>query len=240
MRHVVDFALPPRCAGCGEITASDGAFCPECWSGLDLLGSPCCDRCALPFESDALSGADGLCLGCRDRAPAFDRMRAAVAYGELARGVALKLKYGRKPGAARVMATLMSRHVGAFTGSGDPILCPVPLHRSRLWTRGYNQAALIARALARRHKLELVPDLLQRTRATPPLKEMGPAERARTVRGAFRLHPRRAAKVEGRHILLVDDVYTSGATVGACAKVLKQGGAAQVGVLCWARVLHGD
>lgn len=240
LARAIDFALPPRCAGCGAITGSEGAFCPDCWAGLDLLGAPCCDRCAAPFEADALAGEDGLCLGCRSGPPVFDRLRAAVAYGELARGVALKLKYGRRPGAARVMANLMSRHVAVFTGAAAPILCPVPLHRSRLWQRGYNQAALIARALARRHRLELVPDLLQRTRATPPLKEMGPAERARVVRGAFRLHPRHASKVKGRPILLIDDVFTSGATVSACARVLKAGGAAHVGVLCWARVLHGD
>jgi ComF family protein len=236
LRSAVDFALPPRCSGCGAITASAGAFCPDCWHSLDLLGPPCCDCCALPFEGEQGEGA--LCAGCLADPPRFDRLRAAVAYGDLAREVALKLKYGRRPAAARVMAGLMSRHVAEFD---EPILCPVPLHRWRIWRRGYNQAALIAATLARRHKLELQQDLLKRIKATPPLKEMGPAERRRVVKGAFRIHERHRAAIAGRTVLLIDDVFTSGATVSACASVLKRAGAARVGVLCWARVVRdGD
>ncbi len=235
LRHVVDFALPPRCSGCGCITARQGAFCPDCWGKLDLLGPPCCARCALPFDHDQL--ADMVCGGCMAEPPPFDRLRAGVAYGELARDVALKLKYGRRPGVAETMAGLIERHLAAFDA---PILVPVPLHRWRIWRRGYNQSALIAASLARRGALELRRDLLQRTKATPPLKHMGPAERRRVVRGAFRIHPRHAETIKGRNILLVDDVFTSGATVGACARVLKRAGAAEVGVLCWARVIRGE
>jgi ComF family protein len=234
LRRVADFALPPRCAGCGAVTQSQGAFCLDCWSGLDLLGTPCCARCALPFEHE--EGEERLCAGCLADPPPFDRLRAAVAYGELARTVALKLKYGRRPGVAATMAGLMARHVGAF---GDPILCPVPLHRWRIWRRGYNQAALIAARLSRRHELELRQDLLLRVKATPPLKEMSPAERRRAVSGAFRVHPRHTDLIKGRNILLVDDVFTSGATVSACARVLKRAGAVEVGVLTWARVVRG-
>jgi ComF family protein len=234
LRQVADFALPPRCAGCGSVTQEQGAFCLDCWAGLDLLGPPCCAQCALPFEH--AEGEERLCAGCLADPPAFDRLRAAVSYGELAKGVALKLKYGRRPGVAATMAGLMARHLDAFD---KPILCPVPLHRWRIWRRGYNQAALIAASLARRHDLTLARDLLVRVKATPPLKEMGPAERRRAVRGAFRVNPRRAGAVKGRNILLIDDVFTSGATAGACARVLKRAGAAHVGVLCWARVVRG-
>lgn len=177
------------------------------------------------------------CAACLAEPPPFDRLRAAVAYGDLARSVALKLKYGRRPGVAVTMAGLMARHL---PDEGAPLLCPVPLHRWRIWRRGYNQSALIAGALAKRRNLEVVPDLLERVKATPPLKDMGPAERRRVVRGAFRINPKRADYAKGRNILLIDDVFTSGATVGACARMLKRGGAGEVGVLTWARVVRGS
>ncbi len=235
LRHAVDFALPPRCAGCGCITERQGAFCPDCWGKLDLLGPPCCARCALPFDHD--EGAELTCAGCLAEPPPFARLRAAVAYGELARNVALKLKYGRRPGVAETMAGLMERHLAAFDA---PLLVPVPLHRWRIWRRGYNQSALIAASLARRRELELGRDLLQRIKATPPLMHMSPAERRRVVRGAFHVHPSHRDSIKGRNILLVDDVYTSGATVSACARLLRRAGAAEVGVLCWARVIRGE
>lgn len=234
IRQIVDFALPPRCAGCGSVTASQGAFCFGCWSKLDLLGPPCCARCALPF--DFAEDEEALCAGCMASPPDFDRLRAAVSYGELARNVALKLKYGRRPGIADTMAGLMERHLDAFD---DPILCPVPLHRWRIWRRGYNQSALIASALAKRRRLELRQDLLLRVKATPPLKGMGPIERRRTVRGAFRLGDRHREEIKGRNILIVDDVFTSGATASACARILRRAGAGEIGVLCWARVVRG-
>jgi ComF family protein len=234
LRTVVDFALPPRCPGCGVVTQAQDAFCYECWSGLDLLGPPCCARCALPFEHGG-EGEDALCAGCMADPPAFDHLRAAVAYGLLARAVALKLKYARKPGVAGTMASLMARHVDPAT---LPILCPVPLHRWRIWRRGYNQSALIAAALGRRFGLDVRPDILLRVKRTPPLKGMSPRERRLTVRGAFRLNERHRAAIAKRNILLIDDVFTSGATAGACARVLKRAGAGEVTVLCWARVVR--
>ena len=233
---VIDFALPPRCPGCGVVTGAQDAFCFDCWSNLDLLGPPCCARCALPFEHGG-AGEDALCAGCMAQPPAFDRLRAAVAYGDLASSVALKLKYGRKPGVAGTMAGLMARHVDA---AARPILCPVPLHRWRIWRRGYNQSALIAAALGRRFKLEVRQDLLLRVRPTPPLRGMSPHQRRQTVQGAFALKESRRAAIKGRNILVIDDVFTSGATAGACARVLKRGGAAEVAILCWARVIRDE
>lgn len=233
LRALVDFALPPRCAGCGAIIAEQDTFCFDCWSGLDLLGPPCCARCAFPFDHEG--DGEALCAACLADPPAFDRLRAAVAYGALARTVVLKLKYGRRPGVAETMAGLMLRHV---EDGARPLLCPVPLHRWRIWRRGYNQSVLIAAALARRRGLEVAPDLLLRVKRTPPLKGMSPAQRRQAVRGALRLNPRRAGAVKGRSVLIIDDVFTSGATAGACARLLKRGGAAEVGVLCWARVLR--
>ncbi|HWT13676.1 MAG TPA: ComF family protein [Allosphingosinicella sp.] len=234
LRPVLDFALPPRCPGCGAVTGEPHRFCLRCWSLLVFLGAPCCARCALPF--DFAQGADAVCAGCLAAPPSFDRLRAAVAYGEIPRKVALKLKYGGRPGVAETIARFMERHLDAPAGT---ILAPVPLHRWRIWKRGYNQAALIASALARRAGLEARLDLLERVKATPPLKGMGPKERRDAVRGAFRVAPRHKGNVRGRRIILIDDVYTSGATVNGCARILKRAGAAEIGVLTWARVVRG-
>jgi ComF family protein len=235
-RTVVDFALPPRCPGCGLIVAEEHSFCLDCWSQLVFLGEPCCARCGLPFEHDG-GGAEAQCGGCLAEPPRFDSARAAVAYGEIPRKVALKLKYGGRPGVAETMARLMARHLP--DGAAGALLAPVPLHRWRIWKRGYNQAALIAAALSRRSGAPLALDLLERTKATPYLRGMGPRERAATVRGAFRVPARRRPQIEGRDVVLIDDVFTSGATAGACAAALKRSGARRVSLLSWARVVRG-
>ena len=234
-RPILDFALPPRCPGCGAVTEEPHRFCLDCWSALEFLGEPCCARCALPFDYD--SGAAAECGRCLAAPPAFDRLRAAVAYGEISRRVALKLKYGGRPGVAETMARLMARH---FEAGEDAILAPVPLHRWRIWRRGYNQSALVAAALAARAGREARLDLIEQVKATPPLRGLGPREREQAVRGAFRINPRRKKEAKGRAIVLVDDVYTSGATANACARILRRAGAATVEVLCWARVVKPE
>ena len=192
-----------------------------------------CAACGEPFAFDVGEGA--LCGACLADPPAIDGMRAAVAYGEIARDLALRLKHGRRPGIATTLARQMRRLVADET---DALLVPVPLHRWRLWRRGYNQALLIARALARETGLALSPDLLERRRATPMLRGLGPAERRKAVRGVFGVRRGGAELVAGRAVILIDDVYTTGATVNACAKALKAAGAASVTVCCWARVVR--
>lgn len=234
---MLDFALPPRCPGCGAIVGEPDRFCLDCWRRLAFLGEPCCARCGLPFEFGG--GGDALCGACLAEPPPFDRLRAAVAYSEVSRHVALRLKYSGRPGLAGTLAHFMLRHLDPGGESGA-LLVPVPLHRWRIWSRGYNQAALIASALARRSGVPAALDLLRRTRATPPLRGLGRSERALAVRGAFALAPGARDRIAGRRIVLVDDVYTSGATASACARTLKRGGAASVEILCWARVVRAE
>ncbi|HYW15888.1 MAG TPA: ComF family protein [Allosphingosinicella sp.] len=254
LRSMLDFALPPRCPACGAITREPHRFCLGCWRSLTFLGEPCCVRCGLPFEY--AGGGEASCGRCLAEPPPFDRLRAAVAYDEVSRQVALKLKYSGRPGLAETLAHFMLRQLSSggqlsaggqlssggqsSPGEGEALLVPVPLHRWRIWKRGYNQAALIASALSRRTGLPVGLDLLSRTRATPPLQGLGRRERALAVRGAFKVPPRARPRLAGRRILLVDDVYTSGATAAACALALKRGGAASVDILCWARVVHVD
>jgi ComF family protein len=233
---ILDFALPLRCPACGTIIGQKHSFCLDCWRSIRFLGDPCCDRCGLPFDYER--GEDMQCGACLTSPPEFDRLRAAVAYGPTARAIALKLKYAGKPAVAGTLAAFMQRHLDG--AERDSILVPVPLHRWRIWKRGYNQAALIATALARRSGLRLERELLQRTKATPSLRGLGRRERALAVRGAFKVPPSKTPEIVGRTIVLVDDVYTSGATANACAKALRRAGAARVNIICWARVVDGE
>jgi ComF family protein len=231
LRHVADLALPPRCPGCGEIVAADHRFCAACWRSLVFLGPPWCAACNLPFEHDRGAGAQ--CGACLAAPPPHDGVRAAVAYGDVARSVALKLKYGGRLACAETMARAMARLLPAEAD----LLVPVPLHRWRLWTRGFNQAALIAAALARSSGVPARCELLRRTKATPVLRGLGARRRAKAVAGAFALAPGAGPALTGKTVVLVDDVHTSGATADACVRTLKRGGAAKVILLCWARVL---
>ena len=233
LRPVVDFALPPRCPACGTIVGDPHRFCLACWQQLAFIGEPCCSRCGLPFDYGGEEEVQ--CGRCLADPPRFDRLRAAVAYGEVARKVALKLKYSGRPGVAATLARLMARHLEP---GAEALLVPVPLHRWRIWKRGYNQAALIAEALSGLSGMPAATDALRRVKATPVLRGLGRRERAEAVRGAFRVTEAGKARIRGKAAILIDDVYTSGATANACAKALKRAGASSVDVLCWARVVR--
>jgi len=148
--------------------------------------------------------------------------------------LAIRLKYGRKVAIARTMARYMAPLVRK-EDSGE-ILVPVPLHRTRLWRRGFNQSALVARELSRRLGLRSDPFLLRRLKRTPPLKGMSPLQRRKTVAGAFKVTDKE--KVAGKTIILVDDVLTTGSTAEACARALRRAGAARVELISWARVVR--
>ena len=235
-RMVIDYALPPRCPACGIIVADDRQFCLDCWQSLEFLDGPACASCSVPLPA-AVAGDDLQCGACLVNAPPFDGAPAAVAYGPAARTVALRLKYGRRLGHARLMARLMARPLARLTGEGDALLVPIPLHRWRLWSRGFNQAALVADELTRLTGTAHDHHLLLRARATASLRGKSRRERETIVAGAFALAGDAKAKAAGRHLILIDDVHASGATLRAAAKALRRSGAARVSALSWARVV---
>ena len=235
-RALLDYALPPRCPGCGIIVGEDRQFCLDCWSSLDFLDGPACARCSIPLPM-ALPEVDVECGACLADPPPFHGAPAAVAYGPTARTVALRLKYGRRTGHARLMAGLMARKLIALGSREALLLVPVPLHRRRLWARGFNQAGLIADALTRITGVPRDHHLLLRTKSTAALRGKGRRQRETAVAGAFGLAADARTRAAGRHLVLVDDVHASGATLRAAARVLKRSGAARISALSWARVV---
>jgi len=233
VRPLLDYALPPRCASCGAIVSEPGTFCTDCWASISFLGEPLCACCG--NDLPAAMGMGALCGACLATPPPYERMRAVLRYGDVGRAVAHRLKYGRRLSLARVMAAHMARLLPE-AASARALLVPVPLHRWRIWSRGFNQAALIARHLGKRMDMPVAVDLLRRTRHTPPLHALSAHKRARTVRGAFALAPGAREQLEGRTAVLIDDIWTTGATATACARLLRKAGAERVEILCWARV----
>ena len=227
--------LPPRCLVCGIGVERTGALCGACWGGLTFLAPPFCAACGFPFGYDL--GAEVLCGGCTREPPRYHRARAVLRYDEVSRGLLLGFKYGDRTDGAPAFGGWLARAGSELIEHCDVIL-PVPLHRRRLFSRRYNQSALLAQALGRATGLPVLPDSLRRTRNTPSQGRLSPAARRRNVAGAFKTAPGATERLGGRRVLLVDDVLTTGATVEACAQALGRAGAAGVDVLTLARVVR--
>lgn len=233
-QKTVDVVLPPRCLASGDVVAEAGMVSPAAWASLRFIGAPQCACCGYPFEF-AVEG-EALCGGCLQERPLFTSARAALVYDDASRGMILKFKHADQLHAAPTFIPWMERAGREMLAAAD-LIVPVPLHRWRFLKRRYNQAAVLALLLARRAEVTCIPDALVRRRATVTQGHLDFRARHRNVKRAFAVHLRYAGAVAGKRIVLVDDVYTTGATVKECAKTLLKAGAVGVSVLTIARVV---
>lgn len=232
MQNILHLIYPAQCLICDARVERDFALCGPCRRETPFLAGLMCDSCAapLPGTSDRAEHCDACLLD----PPPWAQGRAALQYGGMARRLVLALKHGDRTDLAKPAARWLVRAADDLL-QGDPLLTPVPLHRWRLLKRRYNQSALIAREMARLADCDLCPDLLTRPKRTPSLDHLSRDERRAVLDGAITPHPRRSAK--GRHVVIVDDVMTSGATLRAATHAAFDAGAAKVSVAILARVV---
>ncbi len=227
-RQTVDIILPPQDPF--KLTESD-------WAEVKFLDAPCCVTCGFPFEYDMGEGA--LCGACLTKTPRYSSARSAMIYDEASRPLILSFKHGGKTQNLSKFATQLRRAGREFLPDANYIV-PVPLHKGRRIKRRYNQAALLGRALAKITTAEFDPDILRRIRSTPSQGGQSAAGRRRNVQGAFAVEDKARPKLKDAHIVLIDDVMTTGATVESCASLLLRTGAKRVDVLCLSRVIKTD
>lgn len=234
-RAALDMLFPPTCLLCSADVAEAGLLCADCFGRLHPIASPRCDACATPQTAQAYIGVDGLCPACERQHPVWAHARAAFLYDKAGRDLILHLKYADRLENARFLAKRMI-NAGQDILQPDVVLVPVPVHRWRLLGRRYNQAAILAHAVARRGGLRCVPDALVRKKATSRLASFSRQERKTEMVNAIALHPGRSALLAGKSVVLVDDVLTTGATATVCTQVLLDAGVASVSLLVAGRV----
>jgi ComF family protein len=230
----LDVALPPLCPSCREPVGDGAGLCAPCWSKLSLIERPFCEKLGIPFTYDPGPGVYSM-QAIADP-PAYARARAAVRYDEVARTLVHALKYGDRLDLAPTMARWMARAGADLLPEAD-LIVPVPLHWRRLWARRFNQSAALSGFISQQSGPPVSITALKRAKATPQQVGLSRTARAANVQGAFRVDAAGKAEIRRKHVLLVDDVLTSGATVDACARALLRGGARQVDVLVFARVV---
>ena len=238
----LDLVFPALCPVCEAVLGAGrrDPLCGRCWDEIDRLPSPACDVCGAPApvrvdaERPRAPSVRRPCGPCTTNPPDYDYARSAAVYEGALREALHAFKYSGKRALARPLGDLAIEQCRAFLPGDIDALVPVPLAYERERGRGFNQAALLADRLARPLELPVIPRWLGRVRATRPQSDLSAAERQANVRGAFRA----SRRVAGRHVLVVDDVLTTGATLGACARALRDAGARRIGVLTVARVLH--
>jgi ComF family protein len=237
LQTALHMLYPPRCVCCGEMVESDFGLCGPCWRDTPFIEGLTCDLCGTPLPGT--SDQAEICDDCRRIARPWSHGRAVFLYRDNGRRLVLALKHGDRHDIVRPAAKWLAR-AAAPLAEKDMLIAPIPLHWSRLIKRRFNQSALLAQALAKEMSLAYCPDLLIRPGRTASLEGKTLDQRFATVQGAIAAHPKRRHRMAGRHVLLVDDVMTSGATMAAAAEACLQAGARDVSALALARVAKDD
>ena len=235
MQSALSVLYPPHCVSCGEPIEDTHGLCGKCWAETPFVTGHVCDRCGVPLLGED-DGQGDLCDECLTIARPWTRGRAALIYSENARRLVILLKYHDRLDLVPPAAGWMARAAREIVAR-DALVVPVPAHWTRIFRRRYNQAAELARALGRELRLEVAPTALIRPNRTETQEGKGRDARFANMQGAIRPHPRRGAALAGRHVLLVDDVMTSGATMAAAAEACLEAGAAEVDTLVLARAM---
>jgi len=233
IRAALDFLFPPLCHICRSFIPDAGELhiCSRCRDDLPLLKSPLCTVCGIPFIG---AGGDHTCGKCQTHPPHFDSARAHLLYEGAPRELIHHFKYNHKTHLRRPLVLLALEGLTGFITARMPdVIIPVPLHRSRLQNRGFNQAALLGEMFSSRLSLPMLVDGLARIRETEPQIKLSAEDRNNNVKGAFAV--KRGGELSGKRVLLLDDVMTTGSTVNECAKVLKKVGGTSVVVITIAR-----
>jgi len=234
-RSFLRLLMPPLCIACHASVAETSALCTSCWTRLSFIEPPLCDRLGIPFPYDQGEGA--ISAAAIADPPEWDRARGAVVFDDLSRQLIHALKYHDRHEAAFVMARLMARAGRDLVNAADAIV-PIPLYRWRLWHRRYNQSMLLARSIGGISGRAVRPDWLERVRPTRRQAGLDPDTRKRNVKNAFKVPDRLRPEVNGRAVVIIDDVLTTGATATAATRALREAGAARVDVLAFALVLQ--
>lgn len=236
---LLDLLLPPKCLKCSVRVDSAYAICPDCWKDIQFLSDPKCSVCGYPFGVEM--GADfsligeNKCAACQKTDRTYTKAISAVRYDDESRKMIIGFKYNDRLEYAQYFVNLL-KIAGKDIFENCDLIIPVPLHHRRLMKRRYNQSAILSRILARQLSMEHQPQLLERTKNTPPQKG-NINKRTLNVRGAFAVRAEFKSKVKDRNILLIDDVFTTGATVENCAKALKRAGAGEIYIATVFRVV---
>jgi len=231
--RLLDTLYPRNCIGCGMSEPDPFRYiCWDCWSATNRVEPPFCDLCGDPVAGSV--DHEFICYSCSAEKPAFDGARSAARYDGVVGEALRMLKYEKAFWLAPDLATLMRNCLLAeFPGRAFDRIVPVPLFHVRRRERGYNQSAVLAHELGKRIDCKRRPNALRRIRPTTTQTNLTASQRLSNVHNAFQTE--KVRRLTGQRVLLIDDVMTTGATVNACAKALKKGGAASVHVLTVAR-----